>query len=113
MVHALLGSNTCDLDGTGGFEKLVGGLKHRMVFAVATTDTVLFYDTEQIAPFATVAHLHLATITDLSWRVHAHHAPRTTHHPHTSTPYSVQATACACLVLVQVLVACASACTLR
>lgn len=56
---------------TSDFGKIVSGLEHRMVYAVATTDTVLFYDTEQLAPFAVVAHLHLATITDLAWSADA------------------------------------------
>lgn len=42
-------------------------LPHRIVFAVATVDSVLLYDTEQAAPFALLAHLHLALLTDLAW----------------------------------------------
>jgi chromatin assembly factor 1 subunit B len=42
-------------------------LEHRMIFAVATAEAVLLYDTEQLSPFATVAHLHYAPITDMAW----------------------------------------------
>jgi chromatin assembly factor 1 subunit B len=46
---------------------LFANLEHRMVFAIATAESVIIYDTEQLAPFAVVANLHFAEITDLSW----------------------------------------------
>jgi chromatin assembly factor 1 subunit B len=45
-------------------------LPYRMVYAVATQDTVLFYDTQQMTPICIVSNLHLTTFTDLAWYVH-------------------------------------------
>jgi hypothetical protein len=42
-------------------------LPYRSVFAVATTDRVLLYDTHSATPLAMVAHLHLAPLSDLCW----------------------------------------------
>ncbi|KAI9033246.1 WD40 repeat-like protein [Hyaloraphidium curvatum] len=42
-------------------------LKHRFVFAVATTDTVMVYDTQQQHPIWSAADLHYAAITDVCW----------------------------------------------
>lgn len=42
-------------------------LPYRMVYAVATQDTVLLYDTQQMTPICVVSNLHLATFTDLAW----------------------------------------------
>ena len=38
-----------------------------MVYAVATQDAVLVYDTQQQTPLCVVTNLHFATFTDLSW----------------------------------------------
>jgi len=40
---------------------------YRMVFAVVTTERVILYDTQQLAPFAMVAHLHYAPLSDVAW----------------------------------------------
>ena len=40
-----------------------------MVFAVATLDSVLLYDTQQAAPFAFVSNIHYAALTDITWYV--------------------------------------------
>jgi chromatin assembly factor 1 subunit B len=40
---------------------------YRMVFAVATTRSVLIYDSQQPTPIAYVSQIHLARLTDLSW----------------------------------------------
>ena len=40
---------------------------YRMVFAVATQNSVLLYDTQQPAPFARVARIHYTRLTDLAW----------------------------------------------
>ncbi|XP_063812613.1 chromatin assembly factor 1 subunit B [Pseudophryne corroboree] len=40
---------------------------YRMVFAVASEDAVLFYDTQQPFPFGYVSHVHYHTLSDLSW----------------------------------------------
>jgi len=49
--------------GTG----LASTLSYRMVFAVATTEMVLLYDTEQMHPFAMLKGLHYTPLTDVSW----------------------------------------------
>lgn len=40
-----------------------------MVYAVATQDAVLVYDTQQTTPLCVVSNLHYATFTDLTWYV--------------------------------------------
>lgn len=42
-------------------------LPYRLVFAVASTDTLFVYDTAEATPVALVAGLHFASITDLAW----------------------------------------------
>ncbi|KAH6657338.1 WD40-repeat-containing domain protein [Truncatella angustata] len=42
-------------------------LPYRMIYAVATQDTVLLYDTQQMTPICVVSNLHLTTFTDLAW----------------------------------------------
>ncbi|ORY70218.1 WD40-repeat-containing domain protein [Pseudomassariella vexata] len=42
-------------------------LPYRVVYAVATQDSVLLYDTQQCTPICVVSNLHLATFTDLAW----------------------------------------------
>ncbi|RFU32580.1 hypothetical protein B7463_g3760, partial [Scytalidium lignicola] len=46
---------------------LAFSLPYRMVYAVATEDSVLLYDTEQQTPLCIVSNLHCATFTDLTW----------------------------------------------
>ncbi|KAL3465460.1 WD40-repeat-containing domain protein [Aspergillus heterothallicus] len=45
----------------------VFALPYRVVYAVATQDAVLVYDTQQQAPLCVVSNLHFATFTDLAW----------------------------------------------
>ncbi|KAM9329300.1 chromatin assembly factor 1 subunit B [Gastrophryne carolinensis] len=40
---------------------------YRMVFAVASEDAVLFYDTQQLFPFGYIANVHYHTLSDISW----------------------------------------------
>ncbi|KAI2626418.1 WD40 repeat-like protein [Xylaria nigripes] len=47
--------------------KPIFALPYRMVYAVATQDSVLVYDTQQTTPICIVSNLHLATFTDLTW----------------------------------------------
>ena len=47
--------------------KSVFALPYRMVYAVATQDSVLLYDTQQHTPICVVSNLHCATFTDLTW----------------------------------------------
>ncbi|KAL8726813.1 MAG: hypothetical protein Q9166_006495 [cf. Caloplaca sp. 2 TL-2023] len=42
-------------------------LPYRVVYAVATQDAVLVYDTQQQTPIAVVSNLHYATFTDITW----------------------------------------------
>ncbi|KAL1957622.1 hypothetical protein VTO42DRAFT_5733 [Malbranchea cinnamomea] len=42
-------------------------LPYRIVYAVATQDAVLVYDTQQQTPLCIVSNLHYATFTDLTW----------------------------------------------
>ncbi|KAI9733014.1 MAG: hypothetical protein M1834_003558 [Cirrosporium novae-zelandiae] len=45
----------------------VFALPYRIVYAVATQDAVLVYDTQQQTPLCIVNNLHFATFTDLTW----------------------------------------------
>ncbi|WPG97913.1 WD40 repeat-like protein [Acrodontium crateriforme] len=42
-------------------------LPYRLVYAVATQDAVLLFDTQQQKPLCIVSNLHFATFTDLTW----------------------------------------------
>ena len=42
-------------------------LPYRMVYAVATLDSVYLYDTQQAGPLAMFGNLHYAPFTDLTW----------------------------------------------
>ncbi|ETE65853.1 Chromatin assembly factor 1 subunit B, partial [Ophiophagus hannah] len=42
-------------------------LPYRLVFAVASEDSVLFYDTQQTFPFGYVSNIHYHTLSDISW----------------------------------------------
>ncbi|TRY88188.1 hypothetical protein DNTS_026888 [Danionella cerebrum] len=42
-------------------------LPYRLVFAVASEDSIFFYDTQQTVPFGYVSNLHYHTLSDLSW----------------------------------------------
>ncbi|KAG5519780.1 hypothetical protein PMAC_000053 [Pneumocystis sp. 'macacae'] len=42
-------------------------LLYRMIYAVATQDTVVLYDTQQATPLGVLTNLHYATLTDLAW----------------------------------------------
>jgi len=42
-------------------------LKSRSVYALATHDTILIYDTQQEAPICMFSSLHFAAFTDLAW----------------------------------------------
>jgi len=44
-------------------------LPYRVIYAVATQDAVLVYDTQQQTPIIVVSNLHFATFTDLTWSV--------------------------------------------
>lgn len=40
-----------------------------MVFAIATLDSILLYDTQQTAPFGFIGNIHYAALTDVAWYV--------------------------------------------
>ncbi|XP_034652151.1 chromatin assembly factor 1 subunit B [Drosophila subobscura] len=42
-------------------------LPYRMIYAVATKNSVFFYDTQQAVPFAIVSNIHYTRLTDLTW----------------------------------------------
>ncbi|XP_043719312.1 chromatin assembly factor 1 subunit FAS2 isoform X1 [Telopea speciosissima] len=42
-------------------------LPYRVVFAIATLNSVYIYDTQSVVPIALVAGLHYAAITDIAW----------------------------------------------
>ncbi|EJU01234.1 WD40 repeat-like protein [Dacryopinax primogenitus] len=52
---------------TGEDRASVWKLPYRMIFAVATQDTVVLYDTQQAGPLAMFANLHYASFTDIAW----------------------------------------------
>lgn len=47
--------------------KPVFKLPYKMMFAVATQDAIVVYDTQNFEPFGMVTNLHYSTITDLCW----------------------------------------------
>ena len=63
-------------------------LNYRIVYAVATQDSVLLYDTQQKSPICVVSNLHCATFTDLAWYVLVQPYPV---HTQANTPPSGQA----------------------
>jgi hypothetical protein len=42
-------------------------LPYRVVFAVASEDSVLLYDTQQPFPFGYVSNIHYHTLSDIAW----------------------------------------------
>ena len=42
-------------------------LPYRIVFAVATDNSVMIYDTQQISPIAVVSNIHYTRLTDITW----------------------------------------------
>ncbi|KTW27421.1 hypothetical protein T552_02399 [Pneumocystis carinii B80] len=42
-------------------------LDYRMVYAVATQDTIVLYDTQHVNPIGMLSNFHYATLTDLAW----------------------------------------------
>ncbi|KAM5470530.1 Chromatin assembly factor 1 subunit [Microsporum ferrugineum] len=63
----LLGTHESDAGSQNTSLTPVFALPYRMVYAVATQDAVLIYDTQQQTPLCIVNNLHFATFTDLSW----------------------------------------------
>ncbi|PNY26442.1 WD repeat-containing protein [Tolypocladium capitatum] len=67
--HAATSSKSlnAETDASISGPKPVFSLPYRMVYAVATQDAVLLYDTQQKTPICVVSNLHCATFTDLAW----------------------------------------------
>lgn len=59
------------VDGSDKPETATGilDLKARTIYALATHDTILLYDTQQEAPICMFSSLHFAAFTDLAWYV--------------------------------------------
>ncbi|ANB14296.1 Cac2p [Sugiyamaella lignohabitans] len=54
-------------DQSSHIDSPVFNLKYRVVYAVATQDAVIVYDTQQKHPLCIASNLHYATFTDLAW----------------------------------------------
>lgn len=44
---------------------------YRIIFAVATQNSVIFYDTQQVTPFACLSDIHYTRISDIAWSADA------------------------------------------
>lgn len=69
-TEASVGAVFPDLDDCNKKEEVsapVFALKYRMIYAVATQDSIIVYDTEQKQPLCIVSNLHYSTFTDLTW----------------------------------------------
>ena len=55
--------NFCIMNSAAGLFKL----PHRIIFAVATLNSLYIYDTESVVPLVIMAGLHYAAITDVAW----------------------------------------------
>lgn len=42
-------------------------LPYRMIYAVATQNSIMMYDTQQTEPFARISRIHYIGLNDLSW----------------------------------------------
>ena len=60
-------SLTLETSGAPSGPKPAFTLPYRMMYAVATQDSVILYDTQQQTPICHVTNLHCATFTDLTW----------------------------------------------
>ena len=47
--------------------KSLFALPYRLVYAVATQNAIMFYDSQQVAPFGRVSNVHYTGLTDLTW----------------------------------------------
>ncbi|KXH50643.1 WD repeat domain-containing protein [Colletotrichum salicis] len=59
--------NKADSSASTPGPKAAFALPYRMIYAVATQDAVLLYDSQQQTPICIVSNLHCATFTDLAW----------------------------------------------
>eukprot|EP01134_Creolimax_fragrantissima_P006160 CFRG6160T1 len=56
-----------ELRKTKSDEKPLLDLPYRLVFAVMAVNSVVFYDTQSMTPFALISDLHYAPLTDIAW----------------------------------------------
>lgn len=56
-----------ELDQTTSTGNPIFQLPYKMIYAVATQDSVIVYDTQHKAPLGTVSNIHYRTLTDLTW----------------------------------------------
>lgn len=67
--HALSEAKSTESEKSTDILKPVFSLPYRMIYAVATQDAVLVYDTQQQTPLCRVNNLHYTAFSDLSWYV--------------------------------------------
>lgn len=67
--RATTSSDSASASNQGAPSTSAFSLPYRMVYAVATQDAVLIYDTQQQTPLCVVSNLHYAAFTDLTWFV--------------------------------------------
>lgn len=51
--------------------RLFCSLPYRMIFAVASEESVVLYDTQQTHPFSLISNIHYQQLTDLTWSADA------------------------------------------
>jgi chromatin assembly factor 1 subunit B len=71
-MHALPPTETSAQPQEGGPTGDAFNLPYAIVYAVATHDSVLIYNTQQRHPLAVLSNLHYATFTDLTWTPDGH-----------------------------------------
>lgn len=64
LYKIISGPNLLSVSAAGFFK-----LPYRVIFALATLNSLYIYDTESLPPIAIFAGLHYAAITDISWLV--------------------------------------------
>ncbi|XP_065909488.1 chromatin assembly factor 1 subunit B-like [Dysidea avara] len=67
VLYQLLPAN----DGVENSAKFID-LPYRMVYAVASQDSIVLYDTQSTCPFGYISNIHYASITDLTWSSDGH-----------------------------------------
>jgi len=64
---AALGVKMCPLYFKASESGCVSGLDYKLVWAVATLEAVLIYNSESLSPVKAVSNSHLLSLTDLAW----------------------------------------------
>ncbi|ORY86352.1 WD40-repeat-containing domain protein [Protomyces lactucae-debilis] len=71
-MHQLPPAETSASSAEGGPVSDAFHLPYAIVYAVATQESVLIYNTQQLHPLAVLSNLHYATFTDLTWTPDGH-----------------------------------------